>query len=95
MHTVLLNECIGCRLCVDPCPVDCIEMVPLETMLPENTIIDKKARGIQAKQRHKARQLRLQQEAQRTLPVYQDPSTRKQQMRQEIAAAIARVNNKV
>ena len=20
--------CIGCRLCVPPCPVDCIEMVP-------------------------------------------------------------------
>ena len=22
------RRCIGCRLCVPPCPVDCIEMVP-------------------------------------------------------------------
>ena len=28
MHTVVENWCIGCRLCVPPCPVDCIDMVP-------------------------------------------------------------------
>ncbi len=26
MHTVITNDCSGCDLCVDPCPVDCIIM---------------------------------------------------------------------
>ena len=28
MHTVLADWCTGCDLCVAPCPVDCIDMVP-------------------------------------------------------------------
>jgi electron transport complex protein RnfB len=28
MHTVLADWCTGCDLCVAPCPVDCIQMVP-------------------------------------------------------------------
>lgn len=94
LHTVLLNECIGCRLCVDPCPVDCIDMVPLQTLLPEATIIDKKARGLQAKQRHKARQLRLQRETQYTLPVYANAEERREQIRKDIQASLARVQQK-
>ncbi len=31
MHTVIASECTGCDLCVEPCPVDCIEMRPIET----------------------------------------------------------------
>ena len=27
MHTVLSNECTGCELCIEPCPVDCIDML--------------------------------------------------------------------
>ena len=27
MHTVIERDCTGCELCVEPCPVDCIEMV--------------------------------------------------------------------
>ncbi len=27
MHSVISHECTGCGLCVEPCPVDCIEMV--------------------------------------------------------------------
>ncbi|MBT5967279.1 MAG: RnfABCDGE type electron transport complex subunit B, partial [Gammaproteobacteria bacterium] len=30
MHTVITAECTGCELCVAPCPVDCIIMLPLE-----------------------------------------------------------------
>jgi electron transport complex protein RnfB len=31
MHTVIAAECTGCDLCVEPCPVDCIDMLPVET----------------------------------------------------------------
>ena len=33
MHTVIESECTGCDLCVEPCPVDCIDMLPIETTL--------------------------------------------------------------
>jgi electron transport complex protein RnfB len=26
MHTVLVERCTGCELCLPPCPVDCIEL---------------------------------------------------------------------
>jgi electron transport complex protein RnfB len=26
MHTVIAAECTGCKLCLPPCPVDCITM---------------------------------------------------------------------
>jgi electron transport complex protein RnfB len=29
MHTVIAELCTGCELCVAPCPVDCIIMIPL------------------------------------------------------------------
>jgi len=29
MHTVIVDECTGCDLCVDPCPVDCIDMIQI------------------------------------------------------------------
>jgi electron transport complex protein RnfB len=30
---VLLEACTGCELCVPPCPVDCIEILPLATLV--------------------------------------------------------------
>jgi electron transport complex protein RnfB len=30
MHTVIIDECTGCELCLPPCPVECIHMHPLE-----------------------------------------------------------------
>jgi electron transport complex protein RnfB len=30
MHTIIESECTGCELCVEPCPVDCIYMIPLK-----------------------------------------------------------------
>jgi len=32
MHTVIWNECTGCDLCVEPCPVDCIDMIAEESL---------------------------------------------------------------
>jgi electron transport complex protein RnfB len=29
MHTVIAELCTGCELCIAPCPVDCIVMMPL------------------------------------------------------------------
>jgi len=26
MHTVIIERCTGCELCLPPCPVDCIEL---------------------------------------------------------------------
>jgi len=28
MHTIVTDECTGCELCIAPCPVDCITLVP-------------------------------------------------------------------
>jgi Na+-translocating ferredoxin:NAD+ oxidoreductase subunit B len=33
MHTVIASECTGCELCIAPCPVDCIAMVPVAETL--------------------------------------------------------------
>ncbi|MDX1515143.1 MAG: RnfABCDGE type electron transport complex subunit B, partial [Gammaproteobacteria bacterium] len=35
MHTVIGSECTGCELCVAPCPVDCIRMVPADVRLAD------------------------------------------------------------
>ena len=35
MHTVIADECTGCDLCVVPCPVDCIDMIPLTEQLSD------------------------------------------------------------
>lgn len=91
LHTVLLEECIGCRLCVDPCPVDCIEMQPLEDFVVE---VDKPKRALKARHRHHARQLRLQQEAQRQLPVYANKEERQSTIKREIQEALQRSQDK-
>ena len=94
LHTVLLDECIGCKLCVSPCPVDCIDIVPLADKLPATQPVNKPARAQKAKQRHKARQLRLQQQTQRQLPVYANQAERKAVIKQDIQAALTRLKKK-
>ncbi|GIZ11035.1 electron transport complex subunit RsxB [Pseudomonas sp. NCCP-436] len=61
MHTVIRDECTGCELCVAPCPVDCIDILPLE---PSEARLQRE-RANQFRQRHDARQLRLQREQRR------------------------------
>jgi electron transport complex protein RnfB len=48
MHTVVESWCIGCALCLPPCPVDCIAMVPARG---EWNATLKRAAGERARQR--------------------------------------------
>jgi len=34
MHTVLEARCTGCELCLPPCPVDCIDLIPITVAAP-------------------------------------------------------------
>ena len=39
MHSVIDDICTGCELCIEPCPVDCIEIIELsdkEILKPRN-----------------------------------------------------------
>jgi electron transport complex protein RnfB len=58
MHTVIASECTGCELCVAPCPVDCIIMMPV----PAELLPDKTQKSAQAKRRYEARCLRKEKE---------------------------------
>ena len=35
LEGVIADECTGCDLCVEPCPVDCIDMIPVQTSLKD------------------------------------------------------------
>lgn len=94
LHTVLLDECIGCGLCVAPCPVDCIDMVQLADVLQPGQEINKPMRAQRAKKRHKARELRLQQEAQRHIPTYASPDEMQAKIKADIAAILQRNQDK-
>jgi len=59
MHTVIADICTGCGLCVAPCPVDCIAMTPVT---PARNWCNADADA--ARQRHRARAIRLQHDAQ-------------------------------
>ena len=50
MHTVVEPWCIGCELCLPPCPVDCIDMVPARG---EWTAALKRAAGERGRRRKK------------------------------------------
>lgn len=62
MHTVIEAECTGCDLCLPACPVDCIDVLPApadrqaEWADPQR----RRARSDHSRERHRARQLRLQ-----------------------------------
>jgi electron transport complex protein RnfB len=72
MHTVIIDECTGCDLCVAPCPVDCIDMLPLHvaTVVPivgglaatHAQRAERTAKRNRARQRFEARNARLQRE---------------------------------
>ncbi len=90
LHSVLIDECIGCGLCVAPCPVDCIDMVQLDQVQPADQQLSKSIRAQKSKQRNQARNLRLQQEAQRQLPIYENSTERQAKIKQDIQSILAR-----
>jgi electron transport complex protein RnfB len=61
MHTILPSLCTGCDLCVAPCPVDCIVMMPVTG---ERTGWDAwtQEQADAARARHDLRTVRLQRE---------------------------------
>jgi len=61
MHTVLNDLCTGCELCIAPCPVDCISLVPraeLSPLSPEPPA----ALNLQRYEAHETRRLRQEQQ---------------------------------
>lgn len=69
MHTVITDECTGCDLCVEPCPVDCIDMLPIAeasasrpATAPQAEAATARAMAQHARNRFQARQQRLRQE---------------------------------
>jgi electron transport complex protein RnfB len=58
MHTVITDLCTGCELCVEPCPVDCIDIIPT----PEKSDLAKTLFAEQAHQRFEFRNTRLEKE---------------------------------
>jgi electron transport complex protein RnfB len=57
MHTVIAAECTGCELCVAPCPVDCIDLVPVND--PDDSKREQvMARAQQARKRYEQHQAR-------------------------------------
>jgi electron transport complex protein RnfB len=97
MHSVIAKQCTGCELCVAPCPVDCIEMVPFgnggareDWPWPEYS----REQAERARRRAQARRARLQRLARSTDVRALAPYPTREQMREEIAAAVARVGAK-
>lgn len=58
MHTVIDASCVGCELCLPPCPVDCIALVEAQPPAPLT-----RAQAIEARARRERRQARLAREA--------------------------------
>jgi electron transport complex protein RnfB len=93
MHTVIGFECTGCEHCVPACPVDCIDLHPVVTadkeLLPSKLNL--------AQQRFFAREQRLSRLKKKgtSQPISATTPFSKEQLQQEIAAAVARKRNQV
>jgi electron transport complex protein RnfB len=68
LHVIVPELCSGCGLCVEPCPVDCIAMSPLEALYEEDTFFDRADRW---RTQYEARNNRLARDEQQKLERYQ------------------------
>ena len=59
MHTVIAAECTGCKLCLPPCPVDCITMTETGDAWTHE---ERVRRARQYRRRYEARMERLERE---------------------------------
>lgn len=74
MHTVIAAECTGCRLCVPPCPVDCIAMVETGEIWTHE---ERLRRAGQYRRRHEARAERIERERAARLATGRDTSSQR------------------
>ena len=100
MHTVIEQDCTGCELCVEPCPVDCIDLVD-QVQSPEITWRwdDYSPDATQrAREQTNAKLERVDKRKQSKSSMKKLKELRKEkgsdQIKMDIAAAIARVKNK-
>ena len=99
MHAVLESECTGCGLCVEPCPVDCIAMVPARTgpATPEAWLAERASIARRRFERRRTRESAFdsaphRREQAARLDAVDSLRTRTvEQRRADIAAAVARV----
>lgn len=99
MHTVIERDCTGCELCLEPCPVDCIDMLPhpqaaeLDWRWPDYS----PAATARARAQTNAKLARENKRAQARSSEQRLRELRKEkgsaQIKQDIAAALARVAN--
>jgi electron transport complex protein RnfB len=69
MHAIIASHCTGCELCLPPCPVDCIGLIPVEVN-SQWTADQARASRI----RFERRQLRTQRERRQRLERQNRPS---------------------
>jgi len=90
MHTVVTGLCSGCDLCVPPCPVDCIEMVPARG---DDAVWDR-PRADAARQRFERREARVAREREERALRVKRAEPQAEKKRAVIAQAIARARAK-
>jgi len=100
MHTVITEDCTGCELCLEPCPVDCIDMVD-QVQNPDLTWrwSDYSPQATErARNLTNAKILREKNRLQEKSSLRKLKELRKEkgqeQIKQDIAAALARVKNR-
>ena len=93
MHTVITNECTGCTLCIEPCPMDCIDLIDTDNQSYEHDHARKRYNDrikrlerLQQEKRHKHVEAKDLNQAQ--------TSTKKNLIKAEILAAVARAKSK-
>jgi len=96
MHTVIASECTACELCVPACPMDCIELYPDQRPVapaspwrrfdPERVGVARQRSQLQVRRRQSLQQNDLQR------GVLSD--SEREEMRDEIRAAVQRVKAK-